>query len=931
MRATDTGNNINRRWSEITPNIENIRLVYLNNSQVNAEIKSSLMKINPAAQFYTDARLCLDLIKSITNEQLFLIISSMDFCELFHSFQTILAIFVYDTDEEPKISDDERKKYPKIIDRYSNESDLFRSIEEKIQLIEKQTLVYSLFDDKQKFSIDLTKESASFLWHQMLIPILKQIPQNPIVLEEMMNKCADYYRNNEDELEKMEFFRRNYSSEQAIQWYTKECFLSKVLNRALKTKNIEFLSSVRLFLMDLCLEIERESEKMKNHGQLILYRAQLMSNEEIEKFKNNLNGLISIDGFFSTSRDKNISLAFLQQHFPIYEPVLFEIHVDLSLETIHLADIPSTTSMSCEKEVLFSMNSLFRIESIEYDSLNHFWTIQIFASNDRRKHIDEYLKWIQKEMNYPSSIVYFGHLLWKDLGQVRQAESYFRILLKSSPDDHEDLADIYDELGNIYDQIGEYNSALNDYRHALDIREKQIPKDYIRIASLLDQMAMVYKHMGNLERAIEIYRQALDIYERKCSDQENRLHQANTIANLGLAYRDKKDFDTALHYLTVAYDIRRDILPNDHPLLANSLNNIGDIYHDKNDHSEALNYYQQALAIQEIIYSNDHVNKANTIRNIGLVYRDEGEWTNALNHFNQTLEMRQRLLSNTHHPDIAICYGDIGNIYEKMRNFDLALDYYQQQYQMEEVCLPLDHPNLSIHFEWIINLLKKKNQIDKAIEFCQMKLSDFQPMFENHPRRARILVLLAMMYEDKNPREADQSYQEALAILEHLKNEEVLSKSLSTMTNFYWKCRMFDRALICQMKLLHFRRSTLLSDHNDIAYTLRDLARTYRVMNKSSEALHHFEQSLRILQANYGSEHIDVKNIQKEISDLKDILKSISASANEDYHNRRISNSHKRFSTSSNDDFKHSSTKIITNTNRKPSTSTAKSSTCIIL
>jgi tetratricopeptide (TPR) repeat protein len=127
------------------------------------------------------------------------------------------------------------------------------------------------------------------------------------------------------------------------------------------------------------------------------------------------------------------------------------------------------------------------------------------------------------------------------------------------------------------------------------------------------------------------------------------------------------------------------------------------------------------------------------------------------------------------------------------------------------------------------------------------------------------------------------------------------------------------------MKLLHFRRSTLLSSHTEIANTLHGLARLYRAMNKTTEALQYFEQSLAILQTNYGSEHIDVKNIQKEIFDLKDILKSISLSPNEDYNNRRISSTQKQLSK---DDSKSSSS-VVNNSNMNNKLS--KSIICCIL
>ncbi|UJR32336.1 hypothetical protein I4U23_019799 [Adineta vaga] len=922
--------NINRHFNELTINRENIRLIYLDKTEPMLDLQMKFFEMNSATQFYTDIQVCINVLKSISNEEIFFIISNLSFVDILditHSLRSILAIFIYDNHQQ-QIDTDFKIQYPKIIDIYANEDELCRSIEDKIDLIEKQIFIYHLFDSQRQY---LTKESASFLWYQMLINILKQIPQNEFRREEILHKFSHYYRRNRDELDKIEIFRLNYTSEQAIQWLIKDSFLYKLLNHALRTQDIEFLSSFRLCIIDLHTSIEKEYANLHKQESIIIYRKQLIFKDEITKLKDNIGCFISIDGFLLASRDKIKALSIFQQSLTTKENVLLEIHIDSSSNVVTFVDISLLNSSSDQLEILLNMNSLFKIESIEYDIINNHWHMKFITSLDGRQHVNEYLKMLQKELDYPNSMIYFGHLLWNDLNQIAQAKAYFQILSKSLPSDHMDIPDIYVELGNTYDQMGEYNLALNKYQYALNFRQKHLPNDYIHIACLLNHIGTVYKHMNNLDRAIDFYGQALYIYETKCSKIKHQLQRADTISNLALSYKDKNDFETALSYLTLAYDIRVDNLSKDHPILANSLNHLGSIYHDKNDLNQALNYFRQALTIQEIAYPYDHLHKAITFRYIGLIYRDKLEWQNALNSFNHTLQIRQNLLSNLNHIDIAICYGDIGDIYEKMNQLDLALENYQQQFDMEELCLPFNHPNLMIHFDLIINILKKVDQSNKAIELCEKKLSYLKTIlgndYENHPRVARILVSIATMYEDENPKQADQHYQHALTILESKKNEEILQTCLSPMTNFYWKCRMFDRALICQMKLLNLRRSTLSSNHNEIAYTLRGLARLYRAMNKPNDALHYFHQSLNILQANCGQEHTDVKNIQQEIFDLKDMVHTTSANANENHSDQQVSDRLKEVPTN----LKASLSLPIMEKQISPGKSISKSTVCVLL
>lgn len=926
---------INRHLNEIRMYKENIRLIYLNNCEITSDIRSNLLEINPNTQVFTDIQLCIDFIKTVWNEKCFLIISSELLRRIFkyiYSLPSIICIFIYDDKPQTNPLD---MKYLKIIGQYTNQNDLLKSLQEKTQFLEKQTFIYSLFDERMKSTRDLSKDAASFLWYLILINILKEMPEDEPLHKDFLNKSSEYYRANHSELDKIKLFRHNYTSQKAIEWYINESFVYKLLNRALYTTNFEFLYALRFFILDLCLQIDEECNKMDKQGYLTVYHEQVMSIEEIEKLKDYIGCYIAINGFLLTSYNKDKLLSNFEKKFSIYENVLFEIQVDLSIETVTFADISPFTSMPHEKEILFNINSLFKIESIECSSANHLWNIKLIASDNGIKHIHEYLRSLQKEMDYPSRMILFGRLLWNELGDMSQAKHYFQTLLKSLPSDHDDISKIYSELANIYDQLEEYKLALENYRNALDIYENQSPNDAIHIGSSLNKIGVVHTHKGDLSEAMNYYRQSLAVYDIDCSRNEEHLHRTDTMVNIALIYRHNKDFDTALTYLNSIYTIRYDILPINHPLIADTIIQLGNIYHDQHDYQEALDYYQQALTIQEKYYVNNHLTIIKTIRKIALTYREKQDWSNALTYSNHALEMHQSLLKTKTHIDIALYYGDIGHIYEKMNNFDMSFDYYDQQFQIEEQYLCFNHPNLLIHFDKLINILKKKNQYEKAIGLCHEKLSILKDIlgieYENHPRMARILVLIATIYEDRNPREADQHYQQALEIFENNQSEDVSQICLSTMINFYWKCRMFDRALTCQMKLLNIRRSTLSSNHHEIGYTLRDLARLYRVMNKSNEALKYFNQSLTILKGKYGSEHKDVKNIQKEIIDLKDIMKSMSSNADEDYNNRRASNAHKAFFVINTDEQKSHSSFSFHTKQRSVSASSSTSAVCNLL
>ncbi|CAF3585713.1 unnamed protein product [Rotaria socialis] len=552
-------------------------------------------------------------------------------------------------------------------------------------------LTFSLFNQKQKSTRDLTKESASFLWHQMLLYVFKQMPHNDRMKNEMLDQCVDHYRNNQTELETIEQFRKSHTHDQAISWCTDECFLYKLLNQALRTENIQLLYSFRFLIIDLCGELERDSNKIKSKGRLTVYRGQLMQKEELQKLQHSMGGLISTNGYFSTSRDINISLGFLSKFNSTNERVFFEIQ------------------------------AAPQITGVVYAS-----KVQLVASDQGVEKVDDYVTWLQIEIDNSSPLLYFGRLLWSELGQLTRAENYLPMLLDTLP-------------------------TLEHAERALHIRKEQKPVDQIRLASTLNGMGVIYKNKGDLDRASDYYQQSLAIYENEVSS-------------------DKRNFDIALQYFNRAYEIYREILPAGHPPRAHALSNIGSIYHHRENLEQALSFYQQALDIQDKTYPDDHLRKVNTIRNIALIYRDKQDWDNAMNCLNRALNMYRNVLDDKSHPSIAVCHSDIGHVYEKKGNWDQALDYYRRQLKMEELCLSIDHPHLGLHFDWIVNMLKKKGNIDEAKQLCQQELKKLPDLlgsdYANHSRYTHTLVSLATILEDSDFNKSQDYYKQTFSVLE---------------------------------------------------------------------------------------------------------------------------------------------------------------------
>lgn len=68
----------------------------------------------------------------------------------------------------------------------------------------------------------------------------------------MLDASRHYYRDNICELQRINEFERCYKCEDAINWYTKNSFVYHLINKVLRTENIEQLYLFRYFIQDLC-------------------------------------------------------------------------------------------------------------------------------------------------------------------------------------------------------------------------------------------------------------------------------------------------------------------------------------------------------------------------------------------------------------------------------------------------------------------------------------------------------------------------------------------------------------------------------------------------------------------------------------------------------------------------------------------------------
>ncbi|CAF1349436.1 unnamed protein product [Adineta steineri] len=585
-----------------------------------------------------------------------------------------------------------------------------------------------------------------YVYYTLILTVIKQILTCPIPFN-IQSKC-----------------RCAITETKAIEWYTDECFLYKLLNKALRTEDIELLFTFRFFIIDLCSAIEQENHHLKNQGTLTLYRGAQIPKEEFEKIKKHIGKTISTNGFLSTSRNINVSLAFIHGNPPLNDfiSVLFEIKANPLLKTVIFADVGDKSRMKDEEEVLFNINSLFKIVSVCFDSTLAVWKVELNTTDEGAEKVEEYLSLSKQQMEEYTPLIYFGRLLMNELGQVDRAGKYFNMLLKSLPQDHPDIAAVYNHIGIVHNARKELNLALKNYEIAYKMRRKQLPSNNPHIASSLNNIGGIYQAKGDFNTALDYYQQALRVYDNLYPG--NNLQKAKSIECIGSVYTDKEDFKTALTYLSRTLEMYTHVLPDQHSQTATCLGKIGDVHKKKGNLDIALDYYQQQLNMEEQCLPFEHSDLSIHLGWVVGIYKTMDETDKALDLCQQKLLIQKTRLGENH-PHIARTLMIMADLI-KEDNPNEALKYYEQALSVLKNCTSSDYQVTSDCLTFMACLYFNYDMIEDALR-CQLKALELyrEALSSDHTEIANSLRNIGLLYEIMNNlSEALRYFNESLSI-----------------------------------------------------------------------------------------------------------------------------------------------------------------------
>ncbi|CAF4685824.1 unnamed protein product, partial [Rotaria socialis] len=558
-------------------------------------------------KIFTDTDKCVRFLTQVANEKVLLIVSGFTgeyLMPLVHDMTQIDSIYVLSVNVRRHES--WTKMWPKVIGVFTEINSVCEILKQTFSPTEdSSTTIRSIpVDDEHGLSLgfltpdddvlieNLDELDPSFMFTKVLKEILIELEYDVASMNELVMFCRERFSENDQELAIIDDFERNYHSKSAIWWYTRESFIYRMLNRALRTLEVDTIIKMGFFLRDLHEQIVQlyKQQFMNDNpsSSFVVYRGQALTMKDFSRLMKSKGGLMSFNNFLSTSMMRNVALGFAYHAIGNtgYVAVLFVIHIDLLHSSIPFAGIEEASSYNVEHETLFSMHSVFRIKSIKRIGIDHnaVWEVNLTITDDDDPQLHVLTERLREETRGLSSWDRIGKLLIK-LGMYNNAEQTYNLLLKHTANDIE-LAHFYHQLGYIKEDLGEYDHALSCYETSLEIKQKDPCPDRSHFAMYYNNVGSVYDKKGDYSIAVSFFQKAIDIFEQILPPRHPRL--ATCYNNIASANHHMFQYSTALSYYEKALEIDELCLSPNDPLLAINYNNIGLVYHDMEEYSKAL-------------------------------------------------------------------------------------------------------------------------------------------------------------------------------------------------------------------------------------------------------------------------------------------------------------------------------------------------------
>jgi len=613
-------------------NVENFVVILLgidDKSNIIHSIVNFVKILNNIEQFNSFIiTLEFEKIILIVNDQLF---ESIEDLNRFHSIYLLSNNFKW------------IKKSSNIRGHFSNIKLIFEKIKEEFLI------------ENHLFSIESVPENEtqnqSFSYSQLLKETLLTKDDEGNLKKDFIDFSRFHYYNNQIQLNLIDEFQTDFTLEKSIWWFTRNSFIRKMLNRALRTEEIDILFKMRWILQAINNQIKQ------NHFSKIVYRIHHLSSNQFQKLKEHSGGLISFGTFLDCSLNEPSEIENIDE----METILFRIKTTNGIETEQLRHFDSKT------EILLPLDNVYHIQSIEKTNEN-CWIISLINVNKDNQQFKELTNSMREDIQGPVVLIQLGKLLISN-NDYLHADYLARLLfndnsLKDNPTLLASLAALHHLLGSVDNRLNNYRAARLQFEQSLKIFLTFISEDNQILSATYNNIGSMFYQEDQHDQAIIYHQKALQCQLKASSPDIEAI--ATYSGNIGAVYLDQRKYDQAL-----------------------------------------LNYKRSLQILQQSTPGEESQSIAMVYDRIASVYWRMDQPEQALPYYQKALQLELKYLPQNHHK-ISVSYFNLSTAYAKLNRLDDAIDCAEKSVQQLLKSVPPDHPEVKENTTQLEGLRRRK-------------------------------------------------------------------------------------------------------------------------------------------------------------------------------------------------------------------------------
>ena len=441
----------------------------------------------------------------------------------------------------------------------------------------------------------------------------------------------------------------------------------------------------------------------------------------------------------------------------------------------------------------------------------HFFSFSI-KENQKLEYLNKKLTEAQENsLNKANVILELAEYL-EEKGNNSQAILEFHkvLLIYEKKKSSNNILDIQEKLAKLYFLENNYEKAIFYNLKCLDIAENlNNIQTQIRVEQ---ELAILYLTIGQAKNAQKILDRRT-IYFAKNERKDFQLTiQYLKVKGVSLYYL--KDYEKALKNFEKALVLCNEI--ENQNLKLEILNNIGSVYLNHNKFDKAASFFQESIQISKKMYNK--IGIARGLANMAIIHNSKHEFLEAIKNLKFAVDIYKEekdLFA------LQICYKNLSENYEKLKQLDSSLFYYKLFFNTKEINSNSEMQEKASNLlqNYKIEKLKNENRIKSIKAESDLRYSKLK----NVSLIIIIALLLSLFY---------WGYRRNL-----MKNK--LSLSLLKESDLNYKNSILEQKLL---------KDEIIFKNKELAHTVGHLINRNEILIKIKEAVQMDEDKVRLVQ-----------------------------------------------------------------------------------